>query len=400
MADPGLPAARSRRPVIVQDGRTAGQSSGQHVGQDVGHGAGWTRARANPASRAGSSIPSGGRTARQIADQVEALQRRARVLDGDLQDLRQSVIYQLVVDEGRVSGRSLARLRPSLRTLDELDPGFRALVELLDEVSAGSSGEAPDEPGLEWLLFGPSIELAARRVAPVELLRAMEDAVRAAGAALVDMDEAWRRALPQLADCEEQVRALREQARALGSPIVSEELGRLHARLARLRSQLRTDPLGVADGVAGELVPALEGARGEMAEQRQQQQSVVDGLRRARSRLAELEETHGQVVAEARTARMHAPDPGRVVAPPDPDYLSGQPMGLEAWLARLEALYGRGVFGPTAKGLQRWTEAADDALGRERGVLAANRALLAPPRESPDRGHAANGRQNGQQSGR
>src|SRR5205807_6032893 len=119
-------------------------------------------------------------------------------------------------------------------------PGFEALGGLLEEVSAGSPGpEQVNQPELEWLLFGPSIELGGRRLTPAELLRGMEDAIRAVGGVLTAIDEAWRNALPRLAGCEEELRALREQARRLSLASVTEDLGRLQAHADWLRSQVR-----------------------------------------------------------------------------------------------------------------------------------------------------------------
>jgi hypothetical protein len=311
---------------------------------------------------------------RQIHDQAVELQTHTRTLEVELRELQGSMTYQMVVYEGRISGRSLARLEPGLAALEELRPGFEALGELLDEVSAG--GPEGDQPGLEWLLFGPSIELAGRRLTPAELLRDMEDAIRTVAGVLTAIDEAWRDALPRLAGCEEEVRTLRDHALRLGLASEAEDLGRLQAHADWLRSQVRVDPLGVAEGLAGELSPALEEARHGLAEQRQQQQAIAADLLHARSRLAELEDLHAQVVAESRRVRMRILDPWELLAPPDPAYLSGQPMGLEPWLARLEFLHRRGVVRPISRGLESWMKVAEAAMLREREVLVGNRALL------------------------
>jgi hypothetical protein len=285
--------------------------------------------------------------------------------------------YRMVVDEGRISGRSRERLASPLATLEELQPGFEALGELLEEVSAGGPGEEQgNQPGLEWLLFGPSIELAGRRLTPAELLRGMEESIRTVGEVLAAIDEAWRDVLPRLAGCEEELRALSEQARSLGIASMTEDLGRLQAYADWLRSQVRIDPLGVAEALAGELGPSLEEARRGLAEQRQQQQAIALDLLRARSRLAELEDLHAQVVAESRRVRMRILDPWELIVPPDPAYLSSPPMGLEPWLARLESLHRRGVVRPISRGLESWFRVAEDAMVRERDVLLGNRALL------------------------
>jgi hypothetical protein len=324
-------------------------------------------------TRPSASIPSGVRTVSQIHDKAVGLQTHTRTLEAELHDLQGSMTYQMVVDEGRISGRSLSRLAPALATLEELRPGFEALGELLEEVSAGAPGE---EPGLEWLLFGPSIELAGRRLTAAELLRGVEDAIRAASGVLTAIDEAWRDALPRLANCEGEVRALREQAQRLGLASLTEDLGRMQAHADWLRSQVRIDPLGVAESLAGELAPALEEARHGLTEERQQQQAIAVDLLHARSCLAELEDLHAQVVAESRRVRMRILDPWELIAPPDPAYLSGQPMGLEPWLARLETLHRRGVVRPIRRGLESWLKVADASMVREREVLVGNRALL------------------------
>jgi hypothetical protein len=51
-------------------------------------------------------------------------------------------------------------------------------------------------------------------------------------------------------------------------------------------------------------------------------------------------------------------------------------MGLEPWLARLQALGRMGSFRQVRRGLASWMQVAEDALSREREVLEANREPL------------------------
>ncbi len=317
---------------------------------------------------------------RDIQRSLHRLGARTAGIEADLEDLQSSLTYQLLFDGERVSGVTLSKLEPVTHAVDHLWLGFGVLSELLAETAqVVGNGGRPDLEELrraEWQLLEDSLELDERRLTPDQLLDELVQALSATAQIVEEVDDVWRHTLPALARCEEEVASLLRQARAVRAAVPAEHLRQLRAQVSWLRGQAHRDPIGVAEVFDRDVLPRLSLARDQLGDELRQQHEVAAELGRARVRLAQLRDLHARVVEEAGSVWAKIAHPRGLLAPPDPRYLSEPPMGLEPWLARLQALCRAGGSRPARKGLQSWLAAVDQGLAREREVLAANRAPL------------------------
>lgn len=262
----------------------------------------------------------------------------------------------------------------------DLWQGFTVLGEVMTEAMAVvGNGIRPDLDQLrrvEWMLFEDSLQLDARRYTPEALLTALVQALSATAQIVEDADEVWRRTGPALIRCEEEILSLVARADEMGATQPVEALGHLRTQVGWLREQLSADPLGVVEAYERDVVPRMDQARLRLTDELRQHRAMASDLARARARIVELKEIHSRAVEEAGSVWGKIAHPRGLVAPPDPGYLSETPMGLEPWLARLQALSRTGAYRQVRKGLASWMQAADDAMAMEREVLEINREPL------------------------
>jgi hypothetical protein len=336
--------------------------------------------RASMPPRASAAVSGSWRGERDLQRYLRELQARAGAIEEDLADLQGSLTYQLLFDGGQLAGVTQSRLEPAIGAVGNLWLGFAVLCDLLAEaasiVAAGSGTELDDLRNVEWLLFDDSVDLDGRQLTPDELLRELVHALSTTAQVIEEVDDVWRHTVPALARCEEEVAALAAQASELGTPQQVDGLAQLRVQVGWLRGQAARDPLGVVEEFDGDVLPRLEQARQQLGEERDQQLAVAAEIAQAQARLTELRELHARVVEEAGSLWAKIAAPRGLLAPPTTTYLSEPPMGLEPWLARLEALCHSGSHRPVRRGLASWMRAADAARAGELEVLEANRGPL------------------------
>ena len=358
-------------------------------------------------ARASAAPPDSSRSERDLEQWLRQLQERAAGIQADVSDIRLSLPYQLLFDGRDVRGLTESRLDSTLSVVEDLWQGFGVLCELLAEaesmIDRGSHPTKSASPGTlggarrveprdfagtpgsrrglddlrnaEWLLFEDSLQVGDRRLTPEVLLDELTQALSTIAQILGEADDVWRRTVPGLARCEDEIGSLLQQAANLATQPV-EALRQLGTQAAYLREQAAFDPLGVVEAFERDVLPRLEQARLRLTDELRQHRAVSADLARARARLTELRDLHARVVEEAGSVWSKIVHPRGLMAPPDPAYLSEPPMGLEPWLRRLQALGRAGSYRQVRRGLASWMQTADEAAAREREVLEANREPL------------------------
>jgi len=346
--------------------------------------AGAVRRAAMPA-RASATPAEGWRGERDLLLHLRSLQDRAARIQTDLNDLQASTPYQALFDGRELAGLTRSRLDAAVGAVEDLWQGYAVLYDMLAEadpiVRAAAFAERQALRNVEWMLFDDSLDLAGRRLTPDELLDELTHALSGCAQIVEDADDVWRRTVPAMARCEEEVRSLLQRSSDLATGESVEALHQLGTQAAYLREQVGTDPLGVVEAFERDVVPRLEQVRLRLTEELRQHRAVSGDLARARARLTELRDLHARVVEEAGSVWSKIVHPRGLMAPPDTGYLTERPMGLEPWLARLAALGRQGSYRQVKRGLDSWMQTADEALYREREVLEANREPLSRRQE-------------------
>jgi hypothetical protein len=335
--------------------------------------------RAAMPARASAAPQGSWRSERDLLRHLRILQERASAIYADLDGLQRSLPYQLLFDGRQVSGLTRSRLDSVTAAVERLWQGFTLLGAFLAESDAvvgnGSSHELEELRNVEWLLFEDSLELDGWRLTPDELLVDLTQALSATAQIVEEADDVWRRTVPALARCEEEIDTLLRRASELAAPQV-EALRQLRIQVSWLRGQAAEDPLGVVEVFERDAQPRLAQLRERVGDEERQRRILAAELSRADARLAELRLLHARVVEEAGSVWAKILHPRGLVAPPDQGYLTEPPMGLEPWLARLRSLSRSGASPQVRKGLASWLQAAEAAIGRELEVMEANRQPL------------------------
>jgi len=339
-----------------------------------------TARRAPMPARASAAPAESWRADRDIEHHRRTLVDRAAAIQSDLGDLQRSLPYQFLFDGRELTGLTRSRLDAAIGVVESLWQGYGVLGDMLGEaqavMQAGAWADVDQLRNVEWLLFDDSLELDGRRLTPDELLDELTHALSATAQIVEDADDVWRRTVPALARSEDEIHSLLQRASDLAAAQPAETLGQLSTQAAYLREQAAVDPLGVVEAYERDLLPRLEQARLRLTDELRQHRAVTGDLARARARLAELRDLHSRVVEEAGSVWSKIAYPRGLLAPPDSGYLSEPPMGLEPWLARLQALGRMGSYRQVRRGLAAWMQTAEEAMSREREVLEANREPL------------------------
>src|SRR5579871_2496875 len=239
---------------------------------------------------------------------------------------------------------------------------------------------------IKRLLEGPSITLpevkiplaergllasASNQVAitPTKMLEAMQEVFDAAKGIILEVDRAWQRLEPGLADAELEATSLQSLADSLGESGLS-ELVAIRQRLTALHTTVMTDPLGVNADFEREITPPLKRVRPLLEELSRQRDQVKRDLDRAHTLLDDLDAAHTESEQALEDCRAKIENPVGLLAPLAQTALHD----LRDWLTTLETTYQQGRWRSARVGLERWTQTAQGYLANERKALAASRA--------------------------
>jgi hypothetical protein len=341
--------------------------------------------RASMPARASATSAESWRGERDLGQHLRALEDRAARIQADLGDLQSSTPYQFLFDGRELAGLTHSRLDAATAAVEDLWQGYAVLCDVLAEADSvlgrGAWAELDALHDVEWLLFDDSLELGGRRLTPDELLDELTRALSACAQIVEDADDVWRRTVPAITRCEEEIHSLLQRSSDLATGQPVETLRQLATQAAYLREQAGIDPLGMVEAFERDVLPRLEQTRSQLTDELRQHRAVSGDLARARARLTELRDLHARVVEEAGSVWSKIVHPRGLMAPPDSAYLTERPMGLEPWLARLTALGRLGSYRQVSRGLASWMRTADEAMDMEREVLEANREPLGRRRE-------------------
>src|SRR5262245_36421313 len=173
------------------------------------------------------------RSERDLREQLHALEDRAATIQTDLADLQRSMPYQVLFDGRPLTGLTHSRLETAMGAVEELWQGFTVLGEMMVEARAtvgnGVAAELDDLRNVEWLLFDDSVELGHRRFTPDELLDELVHALSSTAQIFDDAEEVWRRTVPAMTRCEEEIQSLLGRAADLPSAHPVETLRQLQS---------------------------------------------------------------------------------------------------------------------------------------------------------------------------
>jgi hypothetical protein len=323
-------------------------------------------------------------------------ERLARV-DENLIALESEPTYHVLSGRGgqKVSLEGITRQKvlPALEALGQLFEHRERLTDVVDrakEIRASVGFWDKEQKLLEirQLLFGPSIKMASLptplskrnlldpassdvAVVPEQLLFAMSNAYQVARDAVAEVSQAWTRLEPFIDGVDKELASLKATAKELGDAGASPEITWLEGELARVRSFVTTDPLGVQGGAEAALTPRLEQLRRRLSDQKATKSRVTKGLLEA----AAFERECARVHASAKDARERAWH--EVAHPALPSAVDDTRVsGLSAWRDKLEATVLAGRFGPADVGLQRWHDTARGYVAQDQAVVSALESLV------------------------
>ena len=171
-----------------------------------------------------------------------------------------------------------------------------------------------------------------------ELVDIMIPTFAAARDAVTRYDEVMAGLIPVLKSADAQIVALAARASTLDAQAES-EVERVRATFAETRRRALDDPLGVESDIEQVLQQPLRALDRRLTAIEQERAGIRDALSRAQMR-------------QARASRTSALDPA-------------QAADLGEWLNSVARTLESGEYAAARVGLQRWTESADQAYGRE-----------------------------------
>ena len=333
----------------------------------------------------------------QIDQVLEEWRAKLQVSSDNLLALDDNLTYKRLggkdgLPATQLSGVTQEQVTPAIDAVQNLFLYTGMLTRIVDRAvelrKSLSRFRAPDSTvrEIEQLLYGPSIQLPSdqtplakrsllsaseipKTITPERLLTLMIKVFEEARDAVFAVDAAWNRLEPQLADCGNVIAALERKAALLGEASLT-ELADARQRVARLHTQIESDPLGASTNYAVEITPMLERARARLDQIQQQRDQAGTYLTKAREVLRQLEETRQQSETALRECREKVGDVPGLRAPLDP----ARTIELTQWLGTLETTWREGRWRPARVGVERWLETAFEYLNTERETLKANNA--------------------------
>jgi hypothetical protein len=285
---------------------------------------------------------------------------------------------------GRATGRTAARLAPTIRVLNDLHSYLDLLTRTIDraaELRGAVTRLMPSSKALaeiEGLLEGPSINLASgptppgqrellrpiqtmQAISPRELLEAMLDSFRLVRDVVLEVDASRTHLAAGIAGLEQQMAEL-QTAGGLGD-CPAPDLTEAASQISALKELADSDPLEAVSR-AQAIGVLMESARQRIRAAAARQATTRAGLAEARAMLERL----GQVHERARqldSERVLKVEEERLPAMSDDTAVDA----IAAWLGRLEQTALEGKWGPANFGLDRWHQEAERRLAAEEAVI-------------------------------
>jgi hypothetical protein len=352
----------------------------------------------------------------QIDELLVAWGERLRRMDENLVALESEAIYQILAGKAgkrpTLEGVTRERVSPALDAVTELFENRERLEGIVDKarevrasISALTFWESDAKIAeIHKLLRGASIDLGHRvialgerslldqsyqdvLVAPEQLLAEMVQRFGSARTVLLSVSHAWESLDPVMTEIEAEMTALRQLAREAHPPQEARgpftgeppkeltELAEAEAELARLRTRVAKDPLGVEGGVWNGIKPHLVALRVRLDAARAARARVHAMLDDARALYQQLGEAHARAVRLVDEARreLEGPSVQRLPGPLDEPMV----LGLAEWLHKLEGTVAARRWTAAEIGLTRWREAADQQRTSEASTGAQAETLLA-----------------------
>ncbi len=335
----------------------------------------------------------------QIDQLLADWKKKVDIIGQNLMDLYELPTYQRLAGtvgfpKAQLTGITQARVTQALETIGELFQFFSLLMttvkqatELRKQVSWFLGSEQKVHQ-LAELLTGKSIQLptiqtplaqrgllsateSSNSIAPEQLLRMMTKEFTLAKNVIIAVDEVWLRLEPILADTEDEIGSLQKLAESLGVSSLN-ELSAARQKLASLRANINSDPLGVSADFNGEINPVIKRVKSILEVLVKQQSQLRDNITQAYDLLNKLVEQHLQASAAFAERTEKISEYSREQTPLDGDKIEA----LSQWLTRLETKFAEGLLNPVSVGLGNWTAKVKEYIAVEQAAYAANNAPL------------------------
>jgi hypothetical protein len=267
------------------------------------------------------------------------------------------------------------------------------LGEIVAEAATARNGawilnEEKQLARVNQLLNGPSIVLAGTKVplalrsliarrqqqnqlTPHDLLDAMQRAFEEARDAVLEVDQAWSRLLPEITAKVREIERLQRETADVDPRLVA-DCANLKTVAEGLRDRIERDPLGANSSLTLQIEPHLADLRRRLAFARDADGLVQQRLDRAGALIQELRRMNGEIRStEAQCIREIRPD--LEIKPPFDD---GKIEGLAPWLETLRATAAAGRLQAALVGTERWLAAAESYATEIRQALGVNMGLI------------------------
>jgi hypothetical protein len=334
-------------------------------------------------------------------DEIDALladwQAKLSLASNNLLELDALTTFKRLTGDGslppaKLAGVTLSRVQPALDAIGELWTSLKAL----NDVVARATDMRRTIPKL-WvsesalraiytILTGPSIKLSAAvtplaqrgllsgaeqqaTMTPTDLLGIMSRTFESAKRVILDVDAAWTRLEPDLADCEQETQTLQSIADLLGEGTLPELIA-VRQRVLAAGQLVQSDPLGVNTDLSRGIKPLLQAVRDRLSALKVQREQVQTDLSRARQLLVAIDDQHAQCVAALRECRERIENPAGLREPLNQTAVDD----LRHWLTTLEDTLKQGRWQPAGVGVKRWLQTAEGTLAAEQQSCTANRS--------------------------
>lgn len=280
----------------------------------------------------------------------------------------------------QLSGLTAHEAEIALRTIRALFEQFGVLQATIDRAEVlrrelpGIFGAETRARELQHILFGRSILLTGASTAgdrktllgqaavvqpftPDELLHMMQSGFATAHGTLLAIERAWSAGAEKLAELERRVAGLRAN-RALPSTVLAAELEDLERKLALLRADVSSDPLGAGTSLSTQIEAAIF--------------RISERLDRS-ARLREQILSASEQLREVRTVRAHSERAvTRMLQKLGPAFLiptvtpESTVEDLGSWLVRIEQAADSGAVDKAAQDLRQWSLSASRCVQQDR----------------------------------